>query len=73
MEEYNETIDELKLTKITTIAENNYKCNSRTVYIVLFPILVIINVGIDAYFVYCNYVNPNKENVSKYYDYVYHP
>ena len=73
MEEYNETIDELKLTKIITIAENNYKCNSRTVYIVLFPILVIINVGIDAYFVYCNYVNPNKENVSKYYDYVYHP
>ena len=73
MEEYNETIDELKLTKITTIAENNYKCNSRTVYIVLFPILVIINVGIDAYFVYCNYVNPNKENVSKYYDYVYNP
>ena len=73
VEECNETIDEVKLTKITTVVGNNYKCNSRTVYIVLFPICFIINAGIGPYFVYSKYVNPNKENVSKYYDYVYHP
>ena len=70
--ECNETIDEVKLTKITP-AENNYKYNSCTVYIVLFSIHFIINVGIGAYFAYYKYVNHNKRNVSKYYDYAYHP
>ena len=28
---------------------------------------------IGAYFVYYKYMNRNKENVSKYYDYVSHP
>ena len=40
-------------------------------FIVLFSIFFIINVGIGAYFVYYKYMNRNKENVSKYYDYVY--
>ena len=60
----------MKPTKITP-AKNNYKCNSCTVYIVLFSIFFIINVGIGAYFDYYKYVNRNKKNVSKYYDYVY--
>ena len=72
IDECNATIDEVKLTKIT-IAKNNYKCNSCTVYIVLFSIFVIFNVGIGAYFVYYKYMNCNKRNVSKYYIYVYHP
>ena len=71
IDECTETIDEVKLTKITPAEnENNYKCNSCTVYIVLFSILFIINVGIGAYFVYYKYMNSNKENVSRY-DYVY--
>ena len=70
-EECNETIEEEKLTKITPV-ENNYKYNSCTVYTVLFSVLFIINVGIGAYFAYYKYVNCNKKNVSKHYDYVYH-
>ena len=73
VEESTETIGEVKLTKMTPAEnENNYKCNSCTVTIVLFSILFIINVGIGAYFVYYKYVNRNKKNVSKYYDYAYH-
>ena len=48
-DEFNETIDGVKLAKIN-ISENNYKCNSCTVYIMLFSILFINNVGIGAYF-----------------------
>ena len=67
-----ETVDEVKLTKIT-LAENesNYKHKFCILYIVLFSTLFIINVGIGAYFVYYKYMNHNKRNVSKYYDYVY--
>ena len=73
VQECNETIDEVKLTKITLDEnENNYKCNSRTVYIVVFSIFFIINVGIGTYFVLILYMNRNKTNFSKYYDYVYH-
>ena len=72
VEECNETIDEVKLTKITLAEnENSYKCNSCILYIVLFSIFFTINVGIGAYFVYYKYTNRNKKNVSKYYDYVY--
>ena len=39
-------------------------------FIVLFSIFFIINVGIGAYFVYYKYMNRNKENVSVY-GYVY--
>ena len=64
VEECNETIDEVKQTKITLAEnENIYKCNSCILYIVLFSIFFTINVGIDAYFAYYKYVNPSKENV----------
>ena len=54
IEECTETVEEMKLAKIT-LAENknSYKCSSYTVYIVLFWIFFTINVdGIVAYFVY---------------------
>ena len=71
VEECNETIDEVKQTKITLAEnENIYQCNSCILYIALFSIFFTINVGIGAYFVYYKYMNRNKENVSKY-DYVY--
>ena len=68
-------IDEVKLTKITHPKyenENSYKGNSCTVYIVLFSIFFLINVGIDTYIFYYKYTNRNKRNVYKYYDFVYH-
>ena len=53
VDECAETVEEVKLAKVT-LAENEYKykCNSCTLYIVLFSILFTINVGIGAYFVY---------------------
>ena len=60
VEECNETIDEVKLTKITLAEnENSYKCNSCILYIVLFSILLTINVGSGAYFDYYKYTNCN--------------
>ena len=53
-DECTETVEEVKLAKITLAEnENSYKCSSCTVYTVLFWIFFTINVGgIDAYFVY---------------------
>ena len=64
----NEMIGETSLVKI-----NSTKCkhNSCILYVVLFSIFFTINVGIAAYFVYYKYMNRNKENVSKYYYYIY--
>ena len=47
MDECNENIDEVKI-----ISESKDKCNSCILFIVLFSIFFIINVGIGAYFVY---------------------
>ena len=49
--EYNETVEEVKLVKITLDEnENSYKCSSWKVYIVLFWIFFTINVhGIGAF------------------------
>ena len=49
-----ETIEEVKLAKITLAGnENSYKCSSCTVCTVLFCIFFTINVGrIGAYFIY---------------------
>ena len=67
IDECNETIDEVNLSKITFAEnENSYKCNSSILYIVLFSIFFTINVGIVAYFAYYKYTNRNKKNVSKY-------
>ena len=53
VDECAETVEEVKIAKITLVKnENKYKCNSCTLYIVLFLILFTINVGIGAYFVY---------------------
>ena len=59
------------VNKIKMVSESKNKFNSCILYIVLFSIFFTINVGIGAYFVSCKYMNRNKENVSKYYDYVY--
>ena len=67
MDECTETVD--KEGKILDNNEN--KCNSCILYIVLFSIFFITNVGIGNYFAYYRYMNRNKENASKY-DYVYH-
>ena len=72
VDECTETVEEVKLTKITLAEnENSYKCNSCILYIVLFSIFFTINVGIGAYLAYYKYMNRNKRNVSKYYDYVF--
>ena len=54
IEECTETVEEVKLAKITLAEnENSYKCSSCTVYTVLFWIFFTINIGgIGAYFVY---------------------
>ena len=51
IEECTESIDEVKITKITQ-AENEHenKCSSCTLYIVLFSILFTISIGITIYF-----------------------
>ena len=67
MDDCDENIDE----EVKIVSEGKNKCNSCMLYIVLLSIFFIINVGIGAYFVYCKYINRNKENVSKYYNCVY--
>ena len=59
VEECTENVEEVKLAKITSAEEgkNKYKCSSCTLCIVLFSIILTINVGIDAYFVYYKCMN----------------
>ena len=54
VDECTETVEEVKLAKITLAEnENSYKCSSCTVYTVLFWIFFTINVSrICSYFVY---------------------
>ena len=61
MEECNEIIEEVKI-----LDNNEDKCSSCVLDIVLLSIFFIINVGIATYFAYYKYMNHNKENVSKY-------
>ena len=56
---------------ILIITEQKNKCSSCVLYNILFSIIITINIGIATYFVYCKYMNHNKENISKY-DYVCH-
>ena len=66
VKERTETKNELKLAKITMCEnENTHKRSSCTLYIVLFPIIFTINVGIGTYFVYYKYMNRNKETDRK--------
>ena len=56
VDECTETIEELKLAKITLAEnENSYKCSSCTVYIVLMIVVFTIFTGITTYFVYYNW------------------
>ena len=64
VDECTETVEELKLTKITLAKnENYYKCSSCTVYIVLMIIVFTIFTGITTCFVYYNW-SLIKNNVS---------
>ena len=56
IEECTETVEEVKLAKITLAEnENSYKCSFCTVYAVLFWIFFTINVGIVTYYVYSHW------------------
>ena len=66
IDECTETVEEVKLAKITLAEnENSYKCSSCTVYTVLFWIFSAINVdGIGAYFLYfCGYLKKDVTRV----------
>ena len=66
VEECTETINEVKLAKITRAEnENKHKRSSCALYIVLFSIIFTISNGIGTYFVYYKYVNRNKETDRK--------
>ena len=62
VEESTETDEEAKLAKLTLAEdENKHKCNSCTLYIVLFSIIFTINAGISTYFVYYKCMNCDKK------------
>ena len=53
VEECTETVEEVKLAKITLAEdENKLKCSSCTLYVVLFSIIFTTNVGIGTYSFY---------------------
>ena len=65
IEECTETVEEVKLAKITLAEnENSCKCNPCTVYIVLMVVFFIICTGISSFFVYYNW-SLVKNNVSR--------
>ena len=71
VEECTENIKETKIDE--TLAKNEHRCSSCTLYIVLFWIFFIfsiINIGISTYFTYYKCMNHNKENVPRH-DYTY--
>ena len=53
VEECTETVSEVKIAENEN--ENTHKCNSCTLYIVLFSTLFTINVGVGTYFVYVHW------------------
>ena len=56
VDECTETVEEVKLAKITLAEnENSYKCSSCTVYIVLMVVVFTICTRISAYFVSYNW------------------
>ena len=56
IDECTETVEEVKLAKITLTENTNcYKCSSCTPYIVLMIVVFRICVGITTYFAYCNW------------------
>ena len=65
VEDCAENIDEVKIA-----SENEHKCSSSTLHIVLFSIIFAINIRIGAYVVYYKYMNRDNETASRY-DYVH--
>ena len=59
------------IEEVKVVGKNEDKCSSCILYTVLFSIFFTISIGVGVYFVYCKYMNHNKENVSKY-DYTYY-
>ena len=56
VDECTETVEEVKLAKITLAEnENSYNCSSCAVYILLMIVVFTICAGISAYFVYYNW------------------
>ena len=53
-----------------TLTENMHKYSSCKLYILSFPIIFTINIGIATYFVYYKYMNHNKKTAPRY-DYGY--
>ena len=61
VEECTETLEEVKLAKIISAEdESKHKCNSCTLYIVLFQIIFTINVGIWFLFTFFYFLKKNK-------------
>ena len=60
IEEYTDTVEEVKPAKIALAEnENSYKCSSCTVYTMLFWIIFTINVGIVPYYEFlCSLIVP---------------
>ena len=65
IEECTETVEEVKLAKITLAEnENSYKCSSCTLHIVLFWIFFTINVEIVTNYVYSHwYLKKDSQHV----------
>ena len=65
-EECTENAEEVKLAGINLAEnENKYKCSFCTLYIVLFLVIFVINVGIGTYFIYYKYMNCDKKTGAK--------
>ena len=58
------------IEEVKIVGKNEDKCSSCILYVVLFSIFFTISIEIGVYLVYCQYMNNNKEIVSKY-DYIY--
>ena len=68
VEECNENVEEIKLAKITSTKDEHRhknKCSSGTLYIVLFSIIFIMNVGVCTYFVHYKHMNRDEKNCCK--------
>ena len=75
VEECTENVEEAKIAEITLTecysiesnsVDNMHKCNSFTLYIVLFSVIFTINIGIATYFIKYKHMNHNKKAASTY-------
>ena len=61
VEKCTENVEEVNLAKITPAEHRNMCKCSCTIYAVLIAIIFTTNIGIGIYFVYCRYMDCNKE------------